>query len=246
MCTLAIAWRVFEDAPVVAAANRDEAFDRPSDPPVVLQRDPPVIAPRDREAGGTWIGLRGDGRFVAITNRWDGPRDGERSRGLLVRDALLAETTGEVLEGVETAVTSEGYAGFNLLVADDESAEWFAWNGELRRRSFEPGLHVLVNVGADGSYRLPPDRRAAGRRQAESAEAVRTALDPDGIDGASAWLDRAATVLADHDVGACVHGDGFGTRSSSLVRTGRTPTYRFADGPPCRTPYRSVPLEGHD
>ncbi|MDR9382369.1 MAG: NRDE family protein, partial [Natronomonas sp.] len=54
MCTLIVAWRVFDDAPVCVAANRDEATDRPSSPPRVREGDRPVLAPRDERAGGTW------------------------------------------------------------------------------------------------------------------------------------------------------------------------------------------------
>ena len=72
------------------------------------------------------------------------------------------------------------------------------------------------------------------------AEAVRVALQPEPGEGGEAWLDRAATVIADHEYGVCVHRDGFGTRSSSLLRLGDERVYEFADGPPCRTPYERV------
>jgi uncharacterized protein with NRDE domain len=86
VCTLVFAWQVFTDAPVVAAANRDELLDRPSASPDVIDESPRVLAPRDEEAGGTWIGYNEHGVFVAITNRWTGsearpegaPRNGER------------------------------------------------------------------------------------------------------------------------------------------------------------------------
>ena len=69
VCTLVFAWQVFPDAPVVAAANRDELLDRPSEPPSVIEEEPGVVAPRDAEAGGTWIGYNEHGVLVAITNR---------------------------------------------------------------------------------------------------------------------------------------------------------------------------------
>jgi hypothetical protein len=87
-----------------------------------------------------------------------------------------------------------------------------------------------------------PDRAVA---QAENARTVRGALTPEPGADAGAWLDRAAAVLADHEFGVCVHGDDYGTRSSSLIRLGDADggldaRYLFADGPPCETPYRPV------
>ncbi|HXF76911.1 MAG TPA: NRDE family protein, partial [Methylomirabilota bacterium] len=40
MCTLAIYFRVFDDYPIILAANRDEHFDRPSAPPAIADGDP--------------------------------------------------------------------------------------------------------------------------------------------------------------------------------------------------------------
>ena len=242
MCTLTLAWQVFPDAPVVVAANRDEAVDRPSEPPSVVERDPGVVAPRDAEAGGTWIGYNERGLFVGVTNRWtDADLAGERSRGLLVRDALRQPDAEAAARLVERAVRETEYAGFNLVVADANAAVLLEWDGRLRLTQFDPGVHVVVNVGADGRFSIPKHRPEAGEAQAENARRVREALAPDPGETAASWRDRAAAVLADHSFGVCVHEDGYGTRSSSLVTVGREGgTYRFADGPPCETPYRRV------
>ena len=70
------------------AANRDEFLARPADPPE-RSADGRWLAPRDRQAGGTWLGVNATGLFVGVTNRSAGPRDpARRSRGLLVLDAL--------------------------------------------------------------------------------------------------------------------------------------------------------------
>ena len=55
-------------------------------------------------------------------------------------------------------------------------------------------------------------------------------------------LEAGKSLLGDHEFGVCVHGDGFGTRSSSLIALAAdgTATYRFADGPPCRTGYEAI------
>ena len=106
MCTLVIAWQALSDAPVAVAANRDEALDRPSSPPSVREGDPRVVAPRDDEAGGTWIGYNERGLFVGLSNRWtdEGP-EGERSRGLLVDDLLRTPDTDASLV-IESSIQS--------------------------------------------------------------------------------------------------------------------------------------------
>jgi uncharacterized protein with NRDE domain len=205
----------------------------------------------DGEAGGTWIGYNESGVFTAITNRWTGADlAGERSRGRLVRDVLGERSAEAGARLVEGAVTDHEYDGFNLVVADETAGVYLEWDGALSVRNFEPGVHVVVNVGADGRYDIGGPRADRAEAQIRNADAVRTALQPEPGEGSRAWLDRAAAVIADHDYGVCIHGDGYGTRSSSLIRVGPDlREYEFAAGPPCETPFEPVasgsPREGH-
>jgi uncharacterized protein with NRDE domain len=242
VCTLVLAWQVFADTPIAVAANRDERYDRPSVGPERIETDPEAVAPRDEEAGGTWIGYNEHGLFVAVTNRWtDAQLAGDRSRGLLVRDALRQATAEDAARLVERAVEDDEYQGFNLVVADASAAVLLEWDGHLAVRNVQPGVHVTVNVGTDGQYVVPSYRQEPGRQQAENADAVRAALQPEPSERAGTWLERAADVIADHEYGVCIHRDGFGTCSSSLLTVGPDGgSYRYADGPPCETPYRRV------
>jgi uncharacterized protein with NRDE domain len=242
VCTLTFAWQTFEDAPLVVAANRDEQVGRPSEPPARRDWERPVVAPQDSEAGGTWIGYNDGGVFVAITNRWiDEELAGDRSRGLLVRDALTHETAEDAVRFVERDLVERAYQGFNLVVADEAAALLVEYDGRTRVRNFDPGVHAVVNVGADGDYTIPGHRPDIGQQQAENADAVLTELRPEPGESGREWLDRAAAVIADHEYGVCVHGDGFGTRSSSLLHFGRDGVdYEFADGPPCETDFEPV------
>lgn len=258
MCTFILAWQVFPDAPVVVAANRDEALDRPAHPPGVYSENPRIVAPWDEQAGGTWIGYNEGGVTAAITNRWidadsaerssAGSRTrsddlaGERSRGLLVGDALERDSAEEAARFVERELRERDYEGFNLVLADRNAALLLEWDGHLRVRNFDPGVHIVVNIGADDQFTIPESRPELGERQAENASRAREELRPEPGETADEWHDRAAAILSDHDYGFCVHGDGFGTRSSSLIRmnTDETATYRFAGGPPCRTDYEPI------
>jgi uncharacterized protein with NRDE domain len=251
VCTLVLAWQVFDDAPVAVAANRDEATGRESTPPSVYAEEPLIVAPRDREAGGTWIGYNEFGVCVGLTNKWtDADLVGDRSRGLLVADALEARSAAEAGSIVEDAVEAHEYDGFYLVVAGATTARCYRWDGRLGATDFDPGVHVVVNVAVDDDVDVPSVRPSAGREQAANARSVRETLAARREETAADWLERASGVLGDHEYGVCIHRDGFGTRSSSLLALGpETTRYEFAPGPPCRTGYGEVAIdvggEGH-
>ncbi|EMA01917.1 Uncharacterized conserved protein, contains NRDE domain [Haloarcula vallismortis] len=243
MCTIVLAWQVFDGTPVAVAANRDERLDRPSQSPQQRHWGSQVVAPADEEADGTWIGYNEHGLLAAVTNRWvETDLAGDRSRGLLVRDTLGHESAESAARAVEQATREAEYSGFNLLLADENAAVLLEWDGQLAVRNFQPGIHVVVNVGADGDYRIPAHRPDAGEEQANNATRLHEALVPEPGESADKWLGRAGDTISDHEYGVCIHGDGFGTRSSSLITLGADYEYQYADGPPCRTPYR--PVEG--
>ena len=243
MCTIVLAWQVFEDTPVAFAANRDERIGRPSEPPEIRQWGKRVVAPADAEAKGTWLGYNEEGLLVAVTNRWvDADLAGERSRGLLVRDCLSHGSTVDAARAVEGAVRDAEYDGFNLLLAHENAALLLEWDGQLAVRNLTPGVHVVVNVGADGDYRIPGHRPDVGEQQAVNADRLRDVMQVAPGERVDEWLTRAGETISDHEYGVCVHGDGFGTRSSSLIALGTECRYAFADGPPCEASYR--PVEG--
>lgn len=225
-----LAWRVFDGTPIAVAANRDEALDRPSRPPRVLDEDPTVVAPQDEAAGGTWLGYNDAGLFVAVANR-RADLDGERSRGLLVREALGHASAAEASSFVRNELGERTYAGFGLVLADATEAGLLEWDGVLHSTHFDPGVHVVTDEGFDAT--------------AANADRIRVLLSPTPEATAGAWFDRAADVMADHDLGVCVHGREFGTRSSSLVGLDADggARYWFADGRPCETDYELVERE---
>ncbi|SHG96744.1 NRDE family protein [Halobaculum gomorrense] len=244
MCTLTLAWRVFDEAPVAVAANRDESYGRPSEPPA--DRGGGVIAPRDARAGGTWMGVTRAGLFVGITNRWVDGLAGERSRGLLVDDCLRAESAEAAARHVAESCRDHEYDGFNLVLADADAAVLLEWDGYLAVREFRPGVHVVGNTGYDGQYFEPAARPAAGPEEARNATRLRRELAPEPGEVADDWLGRAGAALGDHEFGVCVHGDGYGTVSSTLIRLGTDGDIRYdhADGPPCEAPFEPVAVDG--
>ena len=105
MCTLALVSRVWPDTPLLIAANRDELLGRPAAPPgplAVLPRR--AFGPRDLQAGGTWLGLNDAGVFAGLTSRMGARHGGpRRSRGLLLLDALRADSASRAAEAARRA-----------------------------------------------------------------------------------------------------------------------------------------------
>lgn len=254
MCTLTVAWQTFASHPVVVAANRDERYDRPSVAPHAFDVEGRrVVAPTDEEAGGTWMGYNDAGLFVALTNRWVDLPAGERSRGLLVRDALGCERAEDAARLVERELDVTRYEGFYLLLADANACILVSNDGGTHVTHLDPGVHVVMNVGYDTGYFVPEFRPEPAKRQAENGRRLYESLQPEPGESAVEWRDRAGTALGDHRYGVCIHGEdesgeaaGFGTVSSSLVTIdgdGRR-EFHFADGPPCETAFERVATDG--
>jgi uncharacterized protein with NRDE domain len=145
MCLIFLAWRRHPDHRLVVAANRDEFYARPTAPVGYWPEAPDVLAGRDLEGGGTWLGVTRAGRFAALTNvrRGGGHTPDAPTRGRLVSDFLLsASSPGEYLQSL--AEQSGDYNGFNLLVGDGESLHWFSNRGG-EPSTLAPGIYAVSN-----------------------------------------------------------------------------------------------------
>src|SRR5204863_243809 len=118
MCLILVALRVHPDFPLIVAANRDEFHARASEPAGSWKDQPAILAGRDLQAGGTWLGVSRSGRFASVTN-YRGGRDPNalESRGALV--ARFLEGTLSARQHVaDLDKRGSTYSGFALL---DES-----------------------------------------------------------------------------------------------------------------------------
>jgi uncharacterized protein with NRDE domain len=77
MCLILLAWRTSKEYPLIVAANRDEFHARPAAPAAFWEDHPEILAGRDLEARGTWMGISRGGKFAAVTNY----RGGTEPRG---------------------------------------------------------------------------------------------------------------------------------------------------------------------
>jgi uncharacterized protein with NRDE domain len=159
MCVAAIAWRAHPRWLLVAAGNRDEYHGRPAAP--LAEWDSGILAGRDLEAGGTWLGVA-TGRFALVTNRRaEGyPLPGMASRGALVTDYLEGTALGDGAE----------MNPFNLITAGPDGAHLLTNFPGHDRRILTSGIHTLSNGGLDELW-FKEVRLAAALERWLSAEA---------------------------------------------------------------------------
>jgi uncharacterized protein with NRDE domain len=158
MCLILLAWQVPGRHALVVAANRDEFHARPSAPAAFWEDQPAILAGRDLEARGTWMGISRGGRFAAVTNYRGGtePRAAQ-SRGALVTGFLSgSETAGAYIESV--TAKSGSYSGFNLIASDGAELWWMS-NRDSEPRRLEAGIYGLGNLLLDSPDVEPRKRR---------------------------------------------------------------------------------------
>jgi uncharacterized protein with NRDE domain len=224
MCLILIAWRVHADYPLVVAAKRDEFFARPTAPAAFWKEAPQVLAGRDLEAGGTWMGVTRNGRFAALTNFREPSqnRKGVPSRGGLVTDFLTGdEAPHAYLERI--AARGRLCNGYNLLVSDGESLWWSSNIGGAARR-LEPGVYGVSNHLLD----TPWPKVGAGKTALATAldglpddEALFALLQDDDIHP-DAHLPQTGVPLDWERLlsSAFVKSPGYGTRGSTVLCVG--------------------------
>lgn len=154
MCLLSVAFNHRTDTPLIVCSNRDEFYQRPT-LPLHWWQDMPVLAGRDQEAGGTWLGLSRNGRFAAVTNFRELSHPGFRetrplSRGNLVTDFLCSDLSAhDWAESVRPDL--DLYGGFNLLFYDRAELLYLNnYNHQLR--SLPPGIYALSNHLLDSAW----------------------------------------------------------------------------------------------
>lgn len=145
MCLIVLAHRVHPDFPIIIAANRDEFYARPTDTLGLWSDGSDIIAGRDLEEGGTWMGVTRHGRLAALTNyREPGIRLAQApSRGHLVSQFLLGRKDLNLyIQDLE--LRGKDYNGFNMLLS--EGGQWvYCSNRGGPPQELPPGIHGLSN-----------------------------------------------------------------------------------------------------
>ena len=208
MCLILVAVGAHPDFPLIVAANRDEYHARPSEAAAFWNDAPGILAGRDLEAGGTWMGASRGGRFAAVTN-YRGGRDANavESRGVLV-SRFLAGGAGARDYVRDVALRGRDYSGFNVL-ADDAAELWWCSNRNGEPRHLDRGIYGLGNFLLDSPEVVEPKKRFADSLEPGPA-----------IEPLFAVLTAFKIVAAE-----------YGTRCSTVLVKGRDGRLQFAERP---------------
>ncbi len=200
MCVVALAWQVHPDWPLIVIGNRDEFHPRAAAPLAAWTDGSGIVAGRDLQAGGTWLGAHpASGRIVVVTNvRGAMPDPAKDSRGALVVDMLRGD--GEFANPVEADLNR--FNAFNLFAVGVDGPRLLTNRPQPLIAALGAGIHALANEPVD----VPCPR--AERLRSALAAVVEARADPKGL------LD---TLTAESDPALFLRGEVYGTRASTLV-----------------------------
>ena len=225
MCLLIFAHQSSPQFPLLVAANRDEFHARPTAKSDFWAEHPELLAGRDLQQGGTWMGMTRGGRFAAVTNYRDpaGTLVAPRSRGELPLGYLTDSRSPQTfLSGLTSR--AKDYAGFNLLVGDRHSLWYFSNSDNHAPRSLPPGIYGLSNASLDtpwpkvelGKAKLLALQEKGGISHETLADIVadrqladRVSLVSQGLDGSMDPILSAQFIVT----------EAYGTRSSTTLWT---------------------------
>jgi uncharacterized protein with NRDE domain len=221
MCLILFSYQNHPDYPLVIAANRDEFYQRPTQAAHFWPETPQLLAGKDLQAGGSWMGVTTDGRFAAVTNYRDPGQEAiyPQSRGSLVKDFLTGELNAE-----EYLLTidkiHDAFAGFNLLLGT--TSELFFYSNQSRKtQKLAPGVYGLSNGHLDEPWpKVSQGKKQLDRilqREFTTDEVIKllndrtlaedTALPNTGVDVGMEKILSAKFIQV----------PGYGTRSSTVI-----------------------------
>ena len=218
----------------MVAANRDESHHRATQAAHFWTDEPDLLAGRDLQAQGTWMGVHRNGRFAAITN-YRGPSLNllnPPSRGGLV-SSFLRGSDGALDYLERLADQGPQYNGFSLLVHDGKTLSSYC-NREGHPEVLRPGVYGLSNRVVDS----PWPKVVCGRQELTTQLAKGPPNSQQLFDILANRKPAADTDLPDTGIGLehekrlsprFIVGDDYGTRSSTVLIINQQGHAQFAE-----------------
>lgn len=225
MCLLAWNWQPDSDLPLLLIGNRDEFYARPtrevhwwSD----TLKGSDVLAGRDMQAGGTWLGVSRSGRIAALTNFRSGKaqRQNASSRGEVVAGFLSGQLDAVEYLNLLLEKAAE-YNPFNLLVFDGQQLLGLE-SRDTRIIEFQPGIGAVSN--ADFQTPWPKLSRLQGQlsrhieHQVADSQTLLKLLKDSTQASDEALPDTGIAVTVEKALSSIfIKTAGYGTRCSSVI-----------------------------
>ena len=150
MCILFLSINQHHDYPLIICANRDEFHQRPTKGAHFWEKYPYILAGKDLQAGGSWLGINKTGYFAAVTNirTGDKPETGKKSRGELITCALMANS---VIDIGWLQQNSHQYNPFNLIYGSLNNLVCFN-SISNEQTHLQDGFHAISNGNMDDKW----------------------------------------------------------------------------------------------
>lgn len=145
MCLINFQFHNHPHYKLIVAANRDEAYNRPTQTAHYWEDEPDILAGRDLLQMGTWLGMTQGGRFAALTNFRDSKQTNvnKKSRGEIVRDYLVARVSPEEFL-LTLQKNKDSYTGFNVILGNQDDLYYYN-NVQDKITHIPKGTHGLSN-----------------------------------------------------------------------------------------------------
>lgn len=136
MCTVTLIPISAENKGFILTSNRDVAVDREAlFPDFYSENEIKMLYPKDKQAGGTWIGVSGQNRLICLLNGEFKPHVREisyrLSRGVVVKELLAATSIDEAVENYDF----NNIEPFTIVAVDWNSGLRFlqlVWDGKIK------------------------------------------------------------------------------------------------------------------
>jgi len=198
MCLIVFALDCHPRYSLVLGANRDEYLERQAVPARFWNEAPHLLAGRDLQAGGSWLGITTGGKLAAVTNYRDMRLQvaAPPSRGALVASFLKDEALAAADFHALLQRDGNSYDGFNFIYGSWRELHYFTNRGGSSG-PVPAGIHALSNHLLDSPW---PKVTAARERLTAILHGER--IDPEAIIAALADpAPFAAALLPDTGVG---------------------------------------------
>jgi hypothetical protein len=140
MCT--VSFIPLSENDFILTSNRDESPQRETHPPRVYEQDRVrLLYPKDKLAGGTWIGASDNNRLICLLNGGFRPHRIKpryrMSRGKIVTYMLAAENIEKVIDGYDL-IDIEPFTLIMVNWKNDLKIKELVWDGKEKHLSNKP------------------------------------------------------------------------------------------------------------
>lgn len=227
MCLAAFSLRASAEYPLIFAANRDEAHERPTAPAGWWDDEDGILGGRDLQAGGSWLAVDRRGRLAAVTNfRDDHDTAYPRSRGHLVQDYLTGSISADDYLAALKAHEAD-YGPYNLVIFDGRRLHYAS--NRAPGQELDAGVYALSNTLLGSAW--PKVRHAQARLSAcvddgdPNAYLFDLLADETVHDDLPDTAEQATRLMST----VFINDDRYGTRSSTVILLSRHGELRFTE-----------------